>query len=843
MLIVFFLSNNVFNNVFREIEIHDYAQSKNLIKNINDLQSDKLSLVLESMKNDDIFLHSTLLANELGYINRPKDILAAYINKNDLSFYIYMDNDTTYITNINSPLSPNFINQLCSSNNMTLTSSPLAIISKCDELTYHRRNIGLIIVGYYLADYSKVLSNSLSKEMDIILSDENNKLNKYNLSFNSKKTSSISIMNLHDKNYYIYHLDNFFPSVDGFLTVKQGPRASVYSKYTLFGKTLIYYLILFIVIILTLYFVFWSLISKRLRKIHEFIADQLSKRKIALKLKTEKIDEIGEIDITINDLFDQLTTYQKEKEESAHLAAIGKTTAMVAHDVRKPFSTVKSILDVFDEFQKEPLALEQAKLNINKSIKHVETMLSDIMDFSRDVKLEVQPHSIINILDFSIRQAAQNHPNANIEFIYNINNTFEPLVDEERMSRVLVNILGNAMEAIHDLGKKQIGTIDISIHNSNLNNGKFISLTIGNNGPALKEEDIPKLFESFFTKGKKKGTGLGLASAQRIVTLHNGTIISRNKKDKEGVEFEINIPSSEHLETGHSSILPSNIKDTMFVKLIKDYSEINSLVRNLSKEANKYKVLLLEDEVLYRASVRNTIKRNEDLDRILTLYEVQTVEEATKLIDKEEITHAIVDIDLGEIKNGFDFLEEVKTWHPNLNCMVHSNRCIDEDKEKAKRLGAKAFVPKPLSIEHLVMFLSDINISEMDENEKKIILYADDEAVMRISMETIIKSMEQNTEFYAFEDGESLFDKLQELGKCHVVLTDQNMGKGITGLELVQQIKEANYSCKVYVVANEPKSTFEETALKAGADGYFNAPIEKYELENILSETQSIKQS
>jgi len=713
MVVVFFLSNTVFNDVSRQRERHDYIQSEDLLKNIIELHNDKLSLVLQSVKNDDAFLHSTLLANELEYTSRPESILKEYLDANNLSFFIFINNDGMRISNVSTELRSEQIDQLCSSQDMMFADLPMGMVSKCDKLRYYGQDIGLVIIGYYLSDYINLLSVSLSKKVDVVFPDEAFKLNKYNLSALNGRVENISIRNIDDNNYYVYNLDDFFAFANGYLLIDNGPRISVFSRYTSFGKMLVHYLVLFIVIILSLYFIFWLLISKRLNKIHEFISNQLLKRDISLKQTRSASDEIDEIDVTISDLFDKLSEYQREKEEAAHLAAIGQSTAMVAHDVRKPFSQIKGVLDSFEEFQKEPGALEIAKKNINKSIKHVETMLSDIMDFSRSVKLEVKPESIVNVLDFSIRETTRGYADKNISFQYKITNTHKPMIDEERLSRAFANIIGNGIEAITQIGKKNKGIIWIESHNkmsrdsSSMTQNDKITLIIGNDGPPINGDDLPNLFESFFTKGKKKGTGLGLASTHKIVTLHGGSIVVRNRPDNTGVEFEIELPASDEKEDGDLSRLPLNISETQFVEVKKCEEELREIVDQIAKKKSNYKVVLLEDEALYRASVRNTIKKDEKLHNILTLYEAVNVNDAIKLIEKEDITHAIVDIDLSEEKDGFDFLENVREKYPSLKCMVHSNRCIEEDRDRSFGLGALAFVPKPLNLEHLVMFLAD----------------------------------------------------------------------------------------------------------------------------------------
>lgn len=400
-------------------------------------------------------------------------------------------------------------------------------------------------------------------------------------------------------------------------------------------------------------------------------------------------------------------------------AAIGQLTSMLAHDVRKPFSIVKSVLDMFDLFKNGniyPNILEKARIDIERSISHVESMIYDIMDFSRDMKFKPTAQSIIPLIDFSIRQVAQSFQNADIHFRYNLSHTNQPLADDERMARVVTNILENGIEAILHIAKRNSGTIDISTEDCIdayasendiciTHDRRFVRIVLGNDGPALNNEDIPKLFKPFFTKGKKMGSGIGLASAQRIVALHEGTIEARNKLDGNGVEFIITIPASKKLDSVDQTGLPATLNETLFTEIKMDGHDIDRIIRAIVKRGEKYKILLLEDEGLYRASVRNTIKRYYDLDHLITLYEAHNVKEAMAILKKEEMTHAIVDIDLSEVENGFDFLKEAKAQFPFLKCIVHSNHCSEKDKQRSIDLRAMAFVLKPLNIEHLIELL------------------------------------------------------------------------------------------------------------------------------------------
>lgn len=526
------------------------------------------------------------------------------------------------------------------------------------------------------------------------------------------------------------------------------------------------------------------------------------------------------------DLFEQNISYSK-------LAAIGETTQTLAHDIRKPFSQLKTLLANLNMFKDNPSQLEAARSDINRGITHVESMLSDIIDFSREVKLETQPESMLSVLDFSIRQSGQNFRSHVIDFRYDIKNKYCPLIDGERCGRVLANIISNAIEAITEMEKRATGTVFISTRDAFIDGLPGVEIVLANDGPPFNEEDIPRLFSSFFTKGKKKGTGLGLASVRKIVDLHGGTINARNLPGGKGVEFILLLPASTIKESHDVAVLPKTTGDILIAEALSGQS-FRKQVNGLLSQKGRFEVILLEDETLYRAAVKHVVRQNEDLVKIVSFYDAQTVDDALKLAHDLPITHAIVDIDLNDSRNGFDFLAAIKDKYPLISCMVHSNRCGEEDKKKAKMLGAKVFIPKPLSISHLVEFLSGGSSPQnagvaTEKSKKKVILACDDDALSRRCAEITLKEVAKDAEVHVFASGEELLLKFRELtgsgaAVAYTVYTDQNMGK-MTGLALASEIRKLGIQCKIFIVANELKSEFEKPALMAGADGFFEAPL------------------
>ena len=529
--------------------------------------------------------------------------------------------------------------------------------------------------------------------------------------------------------------------------------------------------------------------------------------------------------------------YLALQTENAANKAMASLTKHLSHDVRKPLSQVKVILGAFDMFKSNPSRLEQARLDVGCAIKNVESMLSEVLDYSRESKLTTAPKSLGGVLDFVIRQVVQGTSGVDISFQYNLKAESKPFMDEDRFSRVLANIIGNGIEAITVIGKKESGIIDISTSDY-VGEGSYVEIIIGNDGPAFPEGVEDKLFESFFTAGKSKGTGLGLASAKKIVQLHDGDIFARNKESGNGVEFIIRLPSSTELETIDLDILPKHGKDVLASK--EDLKGIDALIKKM--EGKVFKTILLEDETLYRAWVKNLIQGNDALQKSVVLYDATSVDEAIQLVEKEKATHAIVDIDLGGSKNGYDFLSEVK-GNTTLKSIVHSNRTLEEFRQKAKDLGASGFVPKPLPLSSLVEFLTGEKV-QFEESQKqdssKMIYCCDDTQLIRDHLDFILgnylKEKPGAFEFEIFINGEELIKKAIEVQPA-LVLSDLNMrdsGGQLNGYEVIKAVKDISRKTKAYLISNEPNQLSEDPTKEAGGDGTLEQPLNKDLLYSLL---------
>ena len=225
----------------------------------------------------------------------------------------------------------------------------------------------------------------------------------------------------------------------------------------------------------------------------------------------------------------------------AMLEAVVKSTQMLAHDVRKPFSTLRiglSALSYIENQTDQTRYIEKLELEVDASLKKVDAMLQDVIDAGKINNVKPLPEDIGCILEDCIKELTGGQLNHQVSFEVSLQHKHLPLLDRNKFERVILNILDNAFQAMNKVGRIWIHTKDLKGKK-----GPMLLLTIGNSNSYIPASHIPKLFDPFFTEGKRSGIGLGLAIAKEIISEHNGTIQCKSESEL-GVEFYLQLPSS-----------------------------------------------------------------------------------------------------------------------------------------------------------------------------------------------------------------------------------------------------------------------------------------------------------
>ena len=236
--------------------------------------------------------------------------------------------------------------------------------------------------------------------------------------------------------------------------------------------------------------------------------------------------------IVITLIIHDLTRRKQDEEKivrNERFAAIGELAGMVSHDLRNPLSSMQAATyylkkksENMDETSKEML---QA---IESSIQYSNKIVSDLLDYSREITLELEETNAKNLTENALAIVAVPQ---NIKVNNLTQNEPAVSVDKVKIIRVFVNIIKNAFEAMPNGGI-------FTISSTKVENG--VEFSFIDTGTGMSKETIEKLWRPLFTT-KTKGMGFGLPICKRIVEAHGGKIQVKSGLD-EGSVFIVSLP-------------------------------------------------------------------------------------------------------------------------------------------------------------------------------------------------------------------------------------------------------------------------------------------------------------
>jgi signal transduction histidine kinase/HAMP domain-containing protein len=222
---------------------------------------------------------------------------------------------------------------------------------------------------------------------------------------------------------------------------------------------------------------------------------------------------------------------REEMTRMDRLASLGKLSAGIAHEVRNPLTGVSLLLDdLHDRAVSDPesQAMMQKAL---AEIERVERLISSLLNFASPPKAQFREGDLNRVVQDTILLLRRLCEQKKVGLFFVPGEVPEFRFDIEKIKQALLNLVKNALEAM-----PQGGTIAISTGREE----DAAVITVRDNGPGISPEDLPLIFEPFFTR-KGAGTGLGLSITQRIVEEHHGRIAVESTKGK-GTTFIIHLP-------------------------------------------------------------------------------------------------------------------------------------------------------------------------------------------------------------------------------------------------------------------------------------------------------------
>jgi signal transduction histidine kinase len=225
---------------------------------------------------------------------------------------------------------------------------------------------------------------------------------------------------------------------------------------------------------------------------------------------------------------------EKELRERENLALIGEVVSSIAHNLSNPLNIISGNADylLLDKDDKSE-GYEELKIILDETTR-ITKSIRQILNFSKPVNLTKEDCRIDELISSVIERTKFLVSNKKIRFEKHFAPNLPLLkVDKEQMSDVFLNIINNGIQAITIQG-----TIKLTVK---LDQNSVI-IEISDTGSGIPSNNLEKIFKPFFsTKEYGKGTGLGLAFAERIIKEHKGNIQVKSTIGK-GSTFTMSLP-------------------------------------------------------------------------------------------------------------------------------------------------------------------------------------------------------------------------------------------------------------------------------------------------------------
>jgi PAS domain S-box-containing protein len=237
--------------------------------------------------------------------------------------------------------------------------------------------------------------------------------------------------------------------------------------------------------------------------------------------------------LTLRDL-DSIESINTQLQVSERLAALGRITAGVAHEVKNPLNSMRLWLENLKESlpPDSDSGAKQAVQVLDKEIDRLDAVVKRFLDFTRPMDVRLEPTQLAELLKEVLEVAQPQMQKANIQVAQLLPiDVPEVYVDRALLKQAVLNLVLNAGESMPTGGQLRLMLS---------RRGEMAEISVGDTGKGIPPENRQKIFQLFFTT-RPGGSGIGLASTFRIVQLLNGSIDFTTEVGK-GTTFRIELP-------------------------------------------------------------------------------------------------------------------------------------------------------------------------------------------------------------------------------------------------------------------------------------------------------------
>lgn len=261
--------------------------------------------------------------------------------------------------------------------------------------------------------------------------------------------------------------------------------------------------------------------------ITEEIKDETTGKTWAITLyHISEFGSVGERAILIAQDITKRVELEASLRQSEMMSLLGSLVAGVAHEVRNPLFGISSIIDAFETRFSDRTEYLRYTSVLRDEIGRLTILMEELLEYGKPFRGDLYLVSMEEMVARSVRACM---PGADVAQVVLKSDVEEALpkvrIDRRRLSKVFVNLIENAIQH-----SPQKSTVRVEAGRVTDGNTEWVQCAIKDSGAGILAEDLPKIFEPFFSK-RRGGTGLGLAIAHRIMQEHGGKLIAGNNPE------------------------------------------------------------------------------------------------------------------------------------------------------------------------------------------------------------------------------------------------------------------------------------------------------------------------
>ena len=392
---------------------------------------------------------------------------------------------------------------------------------------------------------------------------------------------------------------------------------------------------------------------------------------------------------------EEIKELNQQKEKEVYDAKIQFFT-MIAHEIRTPVSLIIGPLEkimatvsAFPDYVRNDLHI------INRNSQRLLHLVNQLLDFRKAEQgalvLNFSKQNIYQLLSYTYERFRPIIEQNNIEFTLECpDKTFEAVIDLEAITKVISNLLTNAMKFTDN----KI-TLICRVHTRQ----KSFEIRVQDNGDGISNEEKEKIFTPFYQipSGTVQGTGIGLSLVKSIVDAHHGVITVTDTPNK-GAIFSIILPCDN--EETLSCSVDSKPTPSILSALVDVTPEISNKV---DVKTDKPILLIVEDN----ADMRQFL-----CDNFISDYQVLSASdglEGLEFLKKHEVNLIISDLMMPRM-DGLEFCKAIRSnmLLSHIPFVLLSAKTDLDAKIDGLNLGADSYIEKPFSINHLKAQISNL---------------------------------------------------------------------------------------------------------------------------------------